>query len=852
MSASAKERGVARGVEMRLTVSTNAALGMTANNNSNSFWRVTAVRPGSQAESLGIRVGYYISSIGGRTLTAEENLLKIMGEVKASADTYELIILKEMSEKESVVESDSDIAPVTENSRVNKKQSQPPVNEGGKRFATSKTHWTHRKPTSESSTGSTPVTARSSTAASTQSGRGVRTERKQSCNNVMSSTKRVQSDSDGEKNIASGPTTNKDERKRYELFSRPTQPNRRSPGLPDSSVIEPSSDGLKWQRRKAVIPTEKGADVTFYGDIWGICEERVKKVCSEYCLLPPGRRHLLDAAVNLVFSSLCYDALKCLVDNDDLEHWIVGLKPHLHGPQPWMLTRKFIIQSVDAMLEADEIDWLTSDSRKEELLGKQIPIIKRFLLSWKSKLESKSQSAVLEKYANSVWRRFTLDHFAGGDVNVLHKLNESYVHVVAAKLEQKKMCPAVPGKANTSSGASSQIISHLGTGVLTKLKEMRFEVVPFAKDLDEVKEAVLGRIQMNFVRLGGVHVSKSLVRSILDDLEVDGNYLSMRNELWKVRVRMSGLDSRSKQQLIPGYVGNDDSCSEEEGICAEDKPASPEHSTQHKTAVKESLASDQEASDEEDENGRRFSSAREIGARVYAEFTNGDYYWGNIVRINESRKNHDKKYTVHFEDGDILESIPSTNIYTEKEFIKIFEQTPPEAAIVSSRDRRRSLRESKQSEKKGKGRSERKGRNQWQQKKERPQAKPRELDRKRTCERVEEAEAVKKRRRAQTDSSTEPEKENQIRPLDKKFQVVPPRKILYNMGEGCLTPREIRKYKCKRCSLCLKRDCGQCSTCLRNRSIQKGSSKGGKEVCLRKVRYLFILCCERVRLVKNE
>lgn len=876
------------GPEMRLTVSTNAALGMTANNNSTSFWKVTAVRPGSQAEHLGIRVGYYISSIGGKKLTAEENLESIMREVKSSADTYELIIIKRRSDSESTGVSSSNTPNATDNSpemKANKKSvTNGCANNKSRALPSTSKNRVPPEPSSGSSAQRAPAPARASATRSAEqepsvaavvnraSGKDsassqrapvpapVRTSASSSAQHErpvtavvgdstgksFASRKQIQSDPVSKKRVSDeGPPVVQDEVKRYDLFSRPTASSRRSSELQESPAGAPSSDALKWQRRKAVIPTKKGADVALYGDIWEVCEERVKKVCNEYCLLPPCRRHLLTAAVNLVFSSLCYDAPKCLVENDS-EHWILGLKPHLHGPQPWMLTRKFIIQKIEAMLEADEIDWLISSNRKEELLGKQMPIIKRFLITWKAQLESASQSAVLEKYATRVWKRFTLDHFAGGDVNVLHKLTESYVHVVAAKLEQKKMCPPVHGKSGALSGSSSQaLISQLDQWVLTKLKEIQFELVPFVTDLGDVKDSILERLQTNFVQLDGINISKSLIRSTLDDLEVDGNYLSTCNELWKVRVRLSGLDSRSKQMLLPDFIGNVDSCSEEEE--EEDVPAGEELTSSVQTKGT-APAAVQGISDEEDCDGH-YSSAREIGARVYAEFTNGDYYWGTIASVNENRKTQEKKYTVHFEDGDILESISSTAIYTEKEYIKIFMAEPPEPAYVSSRDRRRSRRVSTttSSETTKKRRSGTKRAGQRSQKEESLGANPTERERKKTRQRLDEGVAETERKRSKLErkhtqtgapNAQKPKHEKkQASSSDNKTDFVPPSNIAEHMREGCLTPRELRKRRCKQCALCFRGNCGQCSTCLRNRSIQKGSSKGGKEVCLRK------MCC---------
>ena len=58
-----------------------------------------------------------------------------------------------------------------------------------------------------------------------------------------------------------------------------------------------------------------------------------------------------------------------------------------------------------------------------------------------------------------------------------------------------------------------------------------------------------------------------------------------------------------------------------------------------------------------------------LGARVYAEYLNADWYWGNIVRLRGSYRGKNLRFRVLFEDGDDVDDLEAHHIITEKEYI---------------------------------------------------------------------------------------------------------------------------------------------------------------------------------------
>ena len=65
----------------------------------------------------------------------------------------------------------------------------------------------------------------------------------------------------------------------------------------------------------------------------------------------------------------------------------------------------------------------------------------------------------------------------------------------------------------------------------------------------------------------------------------------------------------------------------------------------------------------------KISVKKILGARVYAEYLNGDWYWGNIVRLRGSYRGKNLRFRVLFEDGDDVDDLEAHMMITEKEYI---------------------------------------------------------------------------------------------------------------------------------------------------------------------------------------
>lgn len=65
----------------------------------------------------------------------------------------------------------------------------------------------------------------------------------------------------------------------------------------------------------------------------------------------------------------------------------------------------------------------------------------------------------------------------------------------------------------------------------------------------------------------------------------------------------------------------------------------------------------------------KVSVKRILGARVYARYENGEWYWGNIVRVQGSYREGNLRFGVLFEDGDNLEDLEANHMITEREYI---------------------------------------------------------------------------------------------------------------------------------------------------------------------------------------
>uniref|UniRef100_A0A7S4RGV3 CXXC-type domain-containing protein n=3 Tax=Ditylum brightwellii TaxID=49249 RepID=A0A7S4RGV3_9STRA len=567
------------------------------------------------------------------------------------------------------------------------------------------------------------------------------------------------------------------------------------------------------------------------------CKRRTKRICINLCLLPPNNSVTLSDAINLVFASLNYEAPNSCYDTPgSTRPWIRGMKHKLVGPQLWMATRKFVVQRVEEMLEAEGIDWIESSQRREHLQSKYMPLLEEYLITWRPVLSETPQADNLRKYAESVWTRFTIDHLSGGnDVLKFHKLTESYVHFVAEKLESRNMCPQLPGRGSTAENDFSSATENLKGIVMKYVKKIRYDVIPFAQDLDAVTNAVWERLNSKFVRIQANHISALSVRDVLDDLEDDSNFLSYQNGLYKVRVSMAALNVMSTDgsgdndggeiHELPNAMDSSATSIQYENSKVEESDLSTITEVSNKNEKGNDMKNDFD-DDPLIKHTWKFSTKKEIGARVYAEFTNGDYYWGHIGQVVTTKGSDQKKYFVQFEDGDFLEDIPENKVYSETDYKRYFEIDPPPPPKETDQERRRRRRMKKPESVTGSKKESKK--------------------RKRTSndisqERDDAAQSANLDVDAKLDSCPNNRKKQKTMVSDltnEECLLLDDRAIKSGRSETGeslrMSPRLLRKNRCKKCALCKMRDCGKCMTCLRNLEGQSGSSK---EVCLRK------MCC---------
>mmetsp|Transcript_12107 Transcript_12107/g.17534 ORF Transcript_12107/g.17534 Transcript_12107/m.17534 type:complete len:630 (-) Transcript_12107:649-2538(-) len=78
-----------------------------------------------------------------------------------------------------------------------------------------------------------------------------------------------------------------------------------------------------------------------------------------------------------------------------------------------------------------------------------------------------------------------------------------------------------------------------------------------------------------------------------------------------------------------------------------------------------------------------------VGARVYAKFSDDEYYWGNVECVSKTSKTKKKSFLIFFEDGDILEGVTDEHILTEADYRREFGKPPPSKKSSGRGKRRR-------------------------------------------------------------------------------------------------------------------------------------------------------------------
>eukprot|EP00592_Proboscia_alata_P017216 CAMPEP_0194397738 /NCGR_PEP_ID=MMETSP0174-20130528/125710_1 /TAXON_ID=216777 /ORGANISM="Proboscia alata, Strain PI-D3" /LENGTH=1721 /DNA_ID=CAMNT_0039193947 /DNA_START=166 /DNA_END=5331 /DNA_ORIENTATION=- len=141
---------------------------------------------------------------------------------------------------------------------------------------------------------------------------------------------------------------------------------------------------------------------------------------------------------------------------------LLGCKPHLRGPQLWKLTRSKIFYLTRSMLEGEELDWICTIDRLDDICTKNRPRIGRYLASWNpylseedtisssssSSSSTKSKYEVRQQYVKRVtmaFRQSIRKAIAFGlSLGVAHTITEAYVHMMASHFETMNLCPKIP------------------------------------------------------------------------------------------------------------------------------------------------------------------------------------------------------------------------------------------------------------------------------------------------------------------------------------------------------------------------------------------------------------------------
>jgi len=72
---------------------------------------------------------------------------------------------------------------------------------------------------------------------------------------------------------------------------------------------------------------------------------------------------------------------------------------------------------------------------------------------------------------------------------------------------------------------------------------------------------------------------------------------------------------------------------------------------------------------------RNLSQVKQVGSRVYARYTNKQWYWGKIISI--AKKNGSARYEVEFDDKDVLADIKDEHLVLEHEYCSKEESASP-------------------------------------------------------------------------------------------------------------------------------------------------------------------------------
>ncbi|KAL3793417.1 hypothetical protein HJC23_001865 [Cyclotella cryptica] len=340
---------------------------------------------------------------------------------------------------------------------------------------------------------------------------------------------------------------------------------------------------------RSIVPSScfLGLEEVQADDVFAEVSRRVRRECQYLCLIPPegfeapsidgkipkAKRHtewLLCASI-LVVTSLNLDSPNPIgwephKDSFTLSrfqsgevapsYWILGAFCRLRGAQPWQATRSYIASKVYELLEAEGWEsWITSESRWDALGSAIKPTIEKYLCDSNPDFNDSDSSNLLNDYTREIWKRFASDHLKvlhgqSAALPPIYSLTENYVKFVGAKLE---MSCILPGSLLSSAPRSTEVIIselELRSLVTKRVKKLQYDYFPLIQDgmeaLQGVCDKVLDRLHTMSHVIHPEDLSNSkLVASILNDLEDESAYLSIINQLFRVRVCLSDISNPS-------------------------------------------------------------------------------------------------------------------------------------------------------------------------------------------------------------------------------------------------------------------------------------------------------------------
>eukprot|EP00592_Proboscia_alata_P010548 CAMPEP_0194365126 /NCGR_PEP_ID=MMETSP0174-20130528/13117_1 /TAXON_ID=216777 /ORGANISM="Proboscia alata, Strain PI-D3" /LENGTH=1950 /DNA_ID=CAMNT_0039139609 /DNA_START=8 /DNA_END=5860 /DNA_ORIENTATION=- len=414
--------------------------------------------------------------------------------------------------------------------------------------------------------------------------------------------------------------------------------------------------------------------------------------------------------------------------------------------------------------------------------------------------------------------------------------------------------------------------------ILDILYSKKYVFLPFVTsfiEMKEIAELIFSRLLMHNLTANNMEkdINPQSLWNVLDDFEDEDYFLTRKNEFLKVRVKVSRIPALMKKtEIKASNYGKDKEASEMKTFYALDVNAKTSSSLLPPPAksklnpsvsgTKTVLGSNhdlKEHSPQKDKSNelpclpkstnnqhapqRKLSVSKNIGSRVYAEFTNSDYYWGFVKDVKKTDDGK-KVYCVEFEDGDILAKIPGKSIFTEIDYINCFESKPP--ACCPEAFKRNDLRLTQTHDLNC------------------PDNAASNSDLKRMHEDVDASlnengnsnedikhltdicanhdartNDCKRPKRAITSKSTAENNEHFFDSASTSVSLSSSNAlhssnliISANEDFNLLSASELLEYGCNLCEFCRKGDCGKCYTCIKNNNLGFGMRRGA---CLRKV-----------------